>query len=70
MDLINSNYISANNLADILGVSRATVLKWIQNGTYKAETNAHGESVFNVEELGNKILVEDEGIFGISWKIC
>lgn len=51
MDLTNSNYISANNLADILGVSRATVQKWILNGTYKSEMNPQGGVVFNVETL-------------------
>ncbi len=51
MALTNSNYISVNNLADILGVSRATVQKWIINGTYKSETNPQGSVVFNVETL-------------------
>ena len=51
MVLNNSNYISINNLADILGVSRMTVQKWIANGTYPTETNSRGDIVFRTDQL-------------------
>lgn len=43
--------ISANNFAALLGVSRATVDKWILNGKYPAHTNDEGERFFVVDEV-------------------
>mgnify|MGYP002856952352 CR=1 FL=1 len=46
-----NGYLSANNLADIMGVSRATVLKWEANGTYDSVKGSDGEVFFSFDSL-------------------
>lgn len=43
--------ISINNLADLLGVSRATVDAWIRNGKYPVHEREDGKTYFLLEEL-------------------
>jgi excisionase family DNA binding protein len=38
---MEERYLSTRKFAEILGVSRATVIKWIKNGKIKAY-NVHG----------------------------
>lgn len=51
MVLTNSDYISSNNLADILGVSRKTIQKWILNGKYKPVEITDNGALFDVCDL-------------------
>lgn len=44
-------FLTINNLADILGVSHTTVHKWIANGTFYKETNDKGQEGFSVRQL-------------------
>lgn len=46
-------YISASHLADIAGVSRATVQKWVSNGTYIAHEATGGELFFDIDEIND-----------------
>ncbi len=43
--------ISTNNLATLLGVSRATVDAWVRKGTYPAQADAAGRRVFRLDDL-------------------
>lgn len=43
--------ISANNFADIMGVSKATLKKWELNGTFVPELGSGGEKFFRIEKL-------------------
>lgn len=43
--------ISINNFADLLGVSRATVDKWINNGKYKSHSGTDGKTYFFLQEV-------------------
>ena len=43
--------ISFNNLADLLGVSRATIEKWVAKGRFKVEIGSDGKKYFEVSKL-------------------
>ncbi|MCD8285219.1 MAG: DNA (cytosine-5-)-methyltransferase, partial [Prevotellaceae bacterium] len=43
--------ISANNFADVMGVSKSTLLKWESNGTFVPETDGEGRKFFYVDKL-------------------
>lgn len=38
-------FVTVNNLADLLGVPRKTVESWIKNGRLHTERNAKGQEV-------------------------
>ena len=44
-------FVTVTNLADILGVSIATVGKWVKKGRFHLETNAKGQKGFSVSQL-------------------
>ena len=44
-------YFSESNFADIMGVSKSTVQKWIANGTYNFEVDDCGNKYFAVKDL-------------------
>ena len=44
-------FVTVTNLADILGVSIATVGKWVKKGTLHIETNEKGKEGFSVSQL-------------------
>lgn len=44
-------YFSESNFADIMGVSKSTVQKWIANGTYSFEVDDCGNRCFAVKDL-------------------
>lgn len=44
-------FLTENNLADILSVSHATVNKWVKNGTFTLETNSKGQKGFSARQL-------------------
>lgn len=44
-------FLSTSNLADIMGVSLATVQKWYESGTYPARTNERERKGFSMEDL-------------------
>ena len=44
-------FVTVTNLADILGVSIATVHKWVKKGTFYLETNEKGQEGFSVSQL-------------------
>ena len=46
-----ATFISANNLADLLGVSISTVKKWSEKGVYTGIKNTDGKHGFYMEEL-------------------
>lgn len=46
-----SNFITASNLADVLGVSHRTVNSWIQKGKFQVETNQEGLKGFQINSL-------------------
>lgn len=45
------NKISYNNLADLLGVSRATLKSWETKGIYVPETDSYGKRFYSVDKL-------------------
>ncbi len=45
------NTISASNFADIMGVSKATLQKWEDNGTYVPSVDSKGNKYFVVDKL-------------------
>ncbi|MCD8303292.1 MAG: DNA (cytosine-5-)-methyltransferase [Prevotellaceae bacterium] len=45
--------ISANNFADVMGVSKSTLLKWESNGTFVPETDGEGRKFFYVDKLSD-----------------
>ena len=45
--------ISLNNLSDLLGVSRATVEAWVQNGKYRAYRDTNGKAFFYLSDLSS-----------------
>lgn len=51
MDLKDSDRISADNFANVMGVSKATLLKWEQNGTYVPRTDSEGKKFFFLKDL-------------------
>ena len=44
-------FLTVNNLADILGVSHTTVNKWVEKGKLRIETNDKGQKGFRKEQL-------------------
>ncbi|MFA6780205.1 MAG: DNA (cytosine-5-)-methyltransferase [Paludibacteraceae bacterium] len=46
-------YFTESNFADIVGVSKATVQKWIRNGVFGFETDKSGNRVIDVLKLQN-----------------
>lgn len=44
-------FVTTNNLADILGVSYATIDKWVENGTLRLEKNVLGQNGFGALSL-------------------
>lgn len=57
--------ISINNFADLLGVSRATVNKWIQSGKYPAHTNNDGVQYFVLSEI--EAVPEIKAMLSTNW---
>lgn len=51
MDLRNSDIISADNFANVMGVSKATLDKWEANGTFVPELDAAGRKMFRMKNL-------------------
>ncbi len=47
------NKISASNFADIMGVSKTTLLKWEKKGKIKPHNDEHGQKFFLVKDLMN-----------------
>lgn len=47
------NFISVNNVADILGASFASVNGWLNKGTFPEHTNDRGQRGFYMEDLKN-----------------
>ena len=43
--------ISASNFADIMGVSKATLLKWENNGTFVPSVDKDGNKFFYIDKL-------------------
>ena len=43
--------ISLNNLADLLGVSRATIEKWVAKGRFEVNIDSNGKKYFEVSKL-------------------
>ena len=60
------NYISVNNFADLVGVSRSTVELWIRSGKYPLHSNPDGKRVFHLEEI--KSVPEIAAILSTQWK--
>lgn len=46
-----NDFITITNLADILGVSIATVNSWVKKGIFNLQTNDKGQKGFNVNQL-------------------
>ena len=46
-----ANFITINNVADILGASVASIAKWVANGSYPAHTDERGRVGFHMEDL-------------------
>lgn len=44
--------ITASNFADIMGVSKATLLKWENNGTFVPEADNLGNKFFRLDKIG------------------
>lgn len=53
-----ANFISINNVADILGASFASISKWAENGTYPMHVNENGKKGFYMEELSSVIPIK------------
>lgn len=48
---MSSDIISADNFANIMGVSKATLLKWEENGTYIPKVDGDGKKYFLLDDL-------------------
>lgn len=59
-------YISVNNFADLVGVSRSTVELWIRSGKYPLHTNPEGKRIFLLEEI--KSVPEIAAMLSTQWK--
>lgn len=59
-------YISVNNFADLLGVSRATVELWIRGGKYPLHTDPDGKRIFLLEEI--KSVPEIAAMLSTEWE--
>lgn len=62
---MQSDYISVNNFADLVGVSRSTVELWIRSGKYPLHINPDGRRVFLLEEI--KSVPEVAAMLSTSW---
>ena len=51
MDLKTSETISADNFANLMGVSKATMQKWEASGTYVPRTDENGKKYFLLSDL-------------------
>ena len=51
--------ISASNFADIMGVSKATLLKWENNGTFVPSVDKEGNKYFFIDKLLNVPEISD-----------
>lgn len=49
--LKDSDIISADNFANLMGVSKATLLKWEQKGTFVPKTDSEGKKYFYLKDL-------------------
>ncbi len=58
-------FLTITNLADILGVSIATVNSWAKKGKYTLETNKKGQKGFNIQQL--KEIPEIAKIINSNW---
>lgn len=56
---MSDNYISINNFADLLGVSRSTVEKWILKGKYSVHEDKSGYKSLYLDELKGVPEVDD-----------
>ena len=54
-----SQIISPENFANLMGVSRATVQKWIANGTYIPDVIVGGRMFYSLSSLRHIPLVKD-----------
>lgn len=59
--------ILVNNFADLLGVSRATVVSWIKSGKYKAHIDELGRSYFYMDEVAS--VPEIKSMLDTKWDI-
>ncbi|MCM1517422.1 MAG: DNA (cytosine-5-)-methyltransferase [Pseudoflavonifractor sp.] len=50
---MSQSTISINNLADMLGVSRSTVLSWIDKGKYRIQVGDDGKRWFNISDMAS-----------------
>lgn len=57
--------ISFNNLADLLGISRATVDHWVSSGKIKAHTGINGSRHFYLDEIAD--IPEITSMINSSW---
>lgn len=48
-----ANFITINNVADVLGASVASIAKWAANGSYPALTDERGRTGFHMEDLAD-----------------
>lgn len=59
-------YISINNFADLVSVSRSTVELWIRSGKYPVHTDSDGKRVFLFEEI--KSVPEIAAMLSTNWE--
>lgn len=59
-------FISVNNFADLVGVSRSTVELWIRSDKYPLHTNLDGKRIFFLEEI--KSVPEIAAMLSTHWK--
>lgn len=59
--------ISLNNFSDLLGVSRATVEKWVISGKYPAQKDKKGKTFFLISDL--KDVPEIKDMLNSKWNI-
>ena len=63
---MHSDFISVNNFADLLGVSRSTVELWIRSGKYPLHTQSDGKRVFFLEDI--KFVPEIAAMLNTQWE--
>ena len=63
---MHSDFISVNNFADLLGVSRSTVELWIRSGKYPLHTQSDGKRVFFLEDI--KFVPEIAAMLNTKWE--
>lgn len=57
--LKSSDRISAENFANLMGVSKATLLKWERNGTYVPKVDSEGRKFFLLKDLAHVPVIAD-----------